>query len=427
MLEVKLDLNRTGSICAGRGRRCWVTCAMAMALLVAAVGGAHAQSGGFALSEDGGPINGTSQAGSAAVARDAQTAWLNPAGMTRLASRELMLTAQPFKLQFTFQPSDETTETGPGGGDQGSWLPGGALFYAAPVSEKVAWGLSVTSPAGLALDPTDDWVGRYFMVKTQFAAINIEPSIGVKLSEHWAIGGGIDFQYAKLEQEIAVNRPLEMPDSRVAIDGDSWQVGGSLSLLWDPTDQRRLGLRYRSVVKHDLSGDMKAFMDIPISTDLTIPQNLTFSLMQQVSPSVALLADLGWQDWSAFDKTIITVDGENDLQIEIPREFKDTWTFSLGAHWRVDPDWLLMAGGGYTSSAVDDDKRTPDMPADEQIRASLGAEYEFNARWRVGFNYTYLWLGNNAIDGTATPLTGRVVGDYDAAAHLFGLYGSLQI
>ncbi len=45
---------------------------------------AFAQAGGLALPEPGGPISGTSQAGQAAIARDASTAWLNPAGLTRV-------------------------------------------------------------------------------------------------------------------------------------------------------------------------------------------------------------------------------------------------------------------------------------------------------------------------------------------------------
>ena len=47
--------------------------------------------------------------------------------------------------------------------------------------------------------------------------------------------------------------------------------------------------------------------------------------------------------------------------------------------------------------------------------------------WRFGFNFTYLWLGNNAIDAKASPLTGQVVGDYDASALVFGLHASLRL
>lgn len=71
---------------------------------IMAAGIAMAQSGGLSLPEDGGPLNGTAQAGSAAIARDAQTAWTNPAGMTRLASSEIMLTFQPINMKFEFQP-----------------------------------------------------------------------------------------------------------------------------------------------------------------------------------------------------------------------------------------------------------------------------------------------------------------------------------
>ena len=54
--------------------------------ILAISGTSLGQSGGLSLPEDGGPLNGTAQAGSAALARDAQTSWTNPAGMTRLES-----------------------------------------------------------------------------------------------------------------------------------------------------------------------------------------------------------------------------------------------------------------------------------------------------------------------------------------------------
>ena len=58
-----------------------VVVAIAVALLWSS--SAFAQAGGLTLPEQGGPISGTSQAGQAAIARDASTAWLNPAGLTR--------------------------------------------------------------------------------------------------------------------------------------------------------------------------------------------------------------------------------------------------------------------------------------------------------------------------------------------------------
>ena len=62
---------------------------------------------------------------------------------------------------------------------------------------------------------------------------------------------------------------------------------------------------------------------------------------------------------------------------------------------------------------------------DEQVRLSTGAEYQIDDRWNVGANYTFVWLGSNDLDQTR-PLSGRVAGDYDAFAHVFGIYGTLK-
>ena len=91
---------------------------------------------------------------------------------------------------------------------------------------------------------------------------------------------------------------------------------------------------------------------------------------------------------------------------------------------RPSEDWLIMFGGSYVSSAVSDANRTPDLPVDEQVRLATGVEYQINEKWKVGANYTFAWLGNNDIDQTS-PIAGRVAGDYDAFAHIFGLYGQV--
>ena len=111
--------------------------------------------------------------------------------------------------------------------------------------------------------------------------------------------------------------------------------------------------------------------------------------------------------------------------MELARNFKDTWSVNLGAHIIPSANWLLMVGGGYVSSAVDDENRTPDLPVDQQLRFSFGGERRFGQRWTVGLNYTYAWLGNNPIDQTR-PINRRIAGDYDSSIHIIGIYGGLR-
>ncbi len=404
---------------AMRGCICPILTVSAGTLLLAST--AQGQAGGLYLPENGGPSNGTAQAGSAALARDAETAWLNPAGMTRLGSTTVMLALMPMNLSIEFNPSTETTISGSDGGNQGGWFPAGGLFAAWPISERVALGFSATSPGGLAVDPSDDWVGRNWMTEAQLIALNFEPSVGVRLSEQWSLGAGFDVQYLTFEQKLVGPAAGLIP---LGLDGDSWDVGFSASVLWEPLGTTRVGARYRSQVSHNLSGDLTVVETAaPISTSFTLPMSATFSIYHEVSQKVALILDAGWTDWSAFDYNVVSFDN-NDAQVELPRNFKDTWNVSLGSHISLSPTWLLMLGGGYVSSAVDDENRTPDLPVDQQIRGSAGIEYGINARWTVGANYTLAWLGENKIDQTLPPQR-RMVGDYNAYAHIIGLYGAL--
>ncbi len=52
-----------------------------------------------------------------AVARDAETAWLNPAGMTRLDAPEVLFSVMPFFLEYQFNTASGTTIAGSGGGN----------------------------------------------------------------------------------------------------------------------------------------------------------------------------------------------------------------------------------------------------------------------------------------------------------------------
>lgn len=278
------------------------------------------QAGALYLPENGDPTNGTAQAGSGALARDAETAWLNPAGMTRLGSPTVMLSLMPVYFNSEFNPAPETTASGSSGGNQGGWLPAGALFAVVPVGARVALGFSVTAPVGLAIDPTDDWVGREWMTKATLVALNFEPSVGVRLSSQWSLGAGVDIQYLTFEQQL-VGPLAGVP---LVLDGDSWDVGFSASALWEPRETTRVGARYRSQVSHTLSGDLTVLETAaPVSTTFTLPMSATLSTYHELSEKVALMLDAGWTDWSAFDYQVITFDGSG-AQVELARNFKDT-------------------------------------------------------------------------------------------------------
>ena len=73
----------------------------------------------------------------------------------------------------------------------------------------------------------------------------------------------------------------------------------------------------------------------------------------------------------------------------LPRNWKDTWHVSVGAQFRPTEEWMLQAGFAYDSSPVDAADRTPDLPVDEQLRFTVGAEYA----WARSQKYTRSFAG----------------------------------
>ena len=128
-------------------------------------------------------------AGQAARAGDAATVFTNPAGMTRFEDSELLAGGSAIYIYGNFDPDEDNTVVGSDG--QTSELVGGGQFaYIRPFSDKLKLGVSVHNYFGLALDWSDQWVGRYNAVNVKLIAPQVQPSLAYKVNDWLSIGAG---------------------------------------------------------------------------------------------------------------------------------------------------------------------------------------------------------------------------------------------
>jgi long-chain fatty acid transport protein len=100
-------------------RLCRVLCGVVGLTLALAT---QVSAGAIWFYEQGTPDQGLASAGRAASARDASTAYTNPAGMGRLDSTQFLLGAGALVIQSEFDTAPGTTESG-GGANLTSALP----------------------------------------------------------------------------------------------------------------------------------------------------------------------------------------------------------------------------------------------------------------------------------------------------------------
>ena len=315
--------------------------------------------GGLYLYEVGSPDVGLAGAGYAARAEDAATVFTNPAGMTRIDEPSLMMGAQPMYLHLKFDPDGTTSaaaRTLPGGfaaddGDTSGWMPAGGLYYVHPVNDRLRLGVSLNGYFGLSLDYEDDWVGRYYVQDATLQAAAIQPAVAWKVNDWLSVGLGVAALYGILDEKIAINNIApSLPDGKLKLKDEEWAAQFNLGVLIEPQKGTRFGLTYLSAADLDFSDRVsfsglgpgllavlgnRGLLNAKLDLGITMPQAVMFSAYHELTDRLALMANLGWQDWSQFGRVDVSLDATNDISLTTDLDYKDTWHVALGAEYQV--------------------------------------------------------------------------------------------
>ncbi len=184
------------------------------ASLFAFAGPAHAQA--FYLQEQSARGAGRAFSGEAADT-GAPSLWWNPASIAGTTEAEATLSAS------AILPRGEVVDTGtligrpgqpfaPVGGQQRSRnpitngvLPSGAI--AIPLSDRIAFGLAITSPYSFTTDYDADSWARYSADRTKLLTIDIQPSVAVAVTDWLRVGAGLNVEYTDAQpQQCAAQR-----------------------------------------------------------------------------------------------------------------------------------------------------------------------------------------------------------------------------
>ena len=387
--------------------------------------------GGLYLYEIGTPDVGLAAAGYAARAQDPSTVFTNPAGMTRLERSELQVGVQPLYAHTRFKADSTTTTNGPDG-DASAWLPAGSLFYSHSVSRDLKLGFGVLGYFGLGLEYEDDWVGRYYVQEVTLQALGFQPAVAYRVTDWLSVGAGVVALYGVLDEKVAINNiDPNRGDGRLEVHDEDWTFQANLGVMVEPWKGTRFGLTYLSEADLDFEDKPKfsnlgpgleallgsrGLLSSKLNLGMTMPQAVMFSAYHDLTKRLALMGNLGWQDWSQFGKVDVEVDAADTTSLTADRNYKDTWHAAFGVQYRVADPWLLSAGIAYDSSMVDDGDRTPDLPTGEAWRFGLGARYDWSQQLAFGLAYELLWMGNLDMQLSRGPLAGTVSGQYDDAA-----------
>jgi len=417
---------------------------------------AHAS--GFALAEQSASGLGNAFAGGAASAEDASTVWYNPAGMTRLKKSDAVAAVHSIttSIEFTDNGSTRsiaaggTPSTGGDGGDAGESAVVPNVYYTTPLADGMSFGVGINGPFGLSTEYDRDWKGRYFGVESSVKVLNINPSLAFKLSPALSLGVGVNFQQMDVILSKAVDQEAlcnalglglvcgsgnlnPATDAFAEVDGTSTSWGGNLGLLYEFSDSTRMGLAYRSVVRHSLHGDGKFtnadtrlnvtplgnfFVNTNAKADITLPASASLSLYQDLMSNLALMADITWTEWSQLDQVRIEYsEGAQGATVE-ELGWSNTLRYAIGATYKPISALTIRAGVALDEGPVSsENKRTVRLPDNDRLWAALGLGYEVIPGLSIDASYASLTIDDSKID-INDGLAGNLKGKYALSTNI---------
>jgi len=426
-----------------------------VALGVVGLAASPLYAGGFGITEKGVKGLGNAYSGGAAVAEDASTVWWNPAGMARLEKSEVDLAVFYIRPVFKFENDNTLNLVGgaiPGGdgGDAGgsNFVPN--LFWAQKLSDRWSVGVSVVVPFGLGTEYDEGWVGRYHTIKSDILTVDINPAVSFRINDLVSIGGGISAQYLDAELTNAIDFGLigtlgGVPgltpsdpafDGAAKLTGDSWGYGWNLGALFEITENARIGISYRSKVKHDVEGKIDytdplgigagaGLVDTDAKAEIELPDAASLSGYYRFG-RWGLMGDVTWTGWSSVPELrIVQASGAADSVTTFA--YDDTWRVSLGSSWYYSEKWTWRGGLAYDQTPVPNaELRTPRVPDEDRVWLTLGGGWKFAEAWSLDFAGGYIWttskpeIRKTATPGTEDQFRGGLDGDYEAYSILLG-------
>ena len=398
--------------------RCWPLAAAVFTL--ASAPGQQAHAAGFYIDNIGTPGSlGTAGAANVTNSWGPDTAWANPAGLTGIGE-SMVMTASLQVLAPTAKFDPNVAEAGGSdGGDAGDTALIPSFFYAQPLTDDWYFGFGVSALQGGGVDYGDDFAGRYGAIDVALTGLGATWSFGYRVNERLSLGFGGTLVQTNFEQTIAVNQG-PAPDGKVKFrDLDDLGVQGILGLQYAVTDNLTFGLTYRSEFDAELEGNIefKNFvLPLPSQTNLdldwTNPQWLEAGLRLRAGRGFWFLSG-NWQEWSEFSDNQLGIDtGTGTIVETLDRDWDDTWGVGIAFASNPDATQGWSVGMAYESSPVDDDKRTIDLPVDEnwQFSAAYGRFNTDRSRgWTIGA--TLQVFGDAEVDQTTQGF--RVAGEFD--------------
>jgi long-chain fatty acid transport protein len=381
--------------------------------MIAAAIVSPAQGAGFSFYEQGSKAMGMANAFTA-QADDPSALFFNVGGLAFLDERDFYAGVTVVSLgDSTFYGADPTPGLGAPGNQTSDLRFPFHFYWIEPVSDRLSFGLSLTSPFGLAtqwddpvaLDPDTlqpiRWSGRYISQSAEIRTYDLTPNIGFRITDRLGIGVGVIARFSTVELHRLIDGnavdgsiPAGTDVGRSVLESDpSTGFGFNFGILHRVCDYFSWGLSYRSKITVDYSGDadltqiltgnpaiddpvataLPFGQNLPLDTSIEFPDQASLGLAFRFDPRWLLEVDFNWTGWSSFDELNIEVQPPNESLSETrPQLWDDAINVRAGVRWDRNAKSHWRFGIYWDESPQPEETVSPTLPDADRLGGTVG-------------------------------------------------------
>ena len=371
-----------------------------------------------------------------AKADSASAVHFNPAGLVQLKGDHV-------KIGYTYQ-APRNSFTDPNGNEsqmlaQSFFIPN--LYYASDLgSEKWRFGLSVTSPYGLATDWADDSFSRRQATESNLEFYQINPAVAYKIDDIFSIAFGIDYMTSYIEKHKRIAAVLGGGDFLLKGNDDGW--GYNIGFLMRPSEKHQIGLSYRSKIEltyeglasldglNALAQALYSFAGASYSTDieskLTLPRTLVAGYAFRPNEKWTVEFDLEWTGWSSIEEDFVryTSEGNTNRLTALndgnpaSKDWNDTLAYGIGAEYQANDKLALRGGYLFYQTPIPAANFETALPDSDRHGFTFGAGYDVNDSITIDMAYIGVLFKGRVVTNDVRTAAPDIDGEYEGYANV---------
>ena len=315
---------------------------------------------GFALYE-GSARGNVLGAGLTASADDPSAVFYNPAGITQLKGKQIMVGLTAITPMITVEtPGAATVDND----FTRNWFFPPHAYYTQQINDQWWGGIGLFSRFGLGTEFNPQWPGRYNSYYAEIQTVEINPNIAYKFNDKLSVAFGLNLTYLTLDLKKKLSPAVGSPEFE--LDGDSSGWGLNAAVQYKPTDWMQLGLTYRSRISQNVQGDVKVTPNVPAAGlrgmpatgDLSLPDMIFAGVNFNVRKDLTVGGGVYWTRWETYNQLQINFGapfGPTQARTQAtPKNWDNVYRFMIGTEWKVNENWDLRLGYAYDQAPEPD-------------------------------------------------------------------------